>query len=260
MHIGIDIHDGIISNLLQGIAFLHAELAEGGAVVGGCILREVAGIGSEVAAQNVGNLEAHEEIGVNIQVGDGQHVGFRGLLIGEHRLPVERPEGELLRQRGCEQADGVGTLPDGDGVTNTIHVFSNGVVLSEIGVVLDFVDGNTQRGARLLIAEESFDAAMDDFVQTVVVPPEMLRVVVAVVEGGVQAIEEAASCESDGVAEQSEVQVGGSIDLQLAGIFADEPRLGFRTIVECLSLCLDELSADAQRVFLVAHGCSQRVG
>ena len=101
---------------------------------------------------------------------------------------------------------------------------------------------------------------MDDLIKVVVVPPEVLRVVVAIVERGVQAVEESTGGKGDGVAEQTEVQVDRRVDLQLTGIFADEPRLGLRTVVQRVALCLAELSTNAQRVFLVARRRAKRVG
>ena len=104
VEVGIDVHDGVVANFLLCFAFLHAELSEGRAVVGGCIFREVAGIGTEVDAEHAGNLEAHEEIGVDVQIGNGKHIAIRSLLIGEQGILVQRNYDEVMRYLGVAHA------------------------------------------------------------------------------------------------------------------------------------------------------------
>ena len=68
------------------------------------------------------------------------------------------------------------------------------------------------------------------------------------VESGVQAVEIGAGSQTDGVAEEGEVQVSAEVEFQLSGIFSYYPCLSLCLEMEGLALGLVEQSAHADRV------------
>ena len=95
--VGIDIDDGVGAGLHpHGFVGLHDELSEGRAVFGSVVFGEEAHVGSEVAVEDVGYLELHEEIGVDVECRYGENLGMRRTLIGDLVLPVEDAEFEVL--------------------------------------------------------------------------------------------------------------------------------------------------------------------
>ena len=82
----------------------------------------------------------------------------------------------------------------------------------------------------------------------------------AVVECGVQAVEESAGRQCHGVAEEAEVEVGLRVELHLSGIFANEECLEGGVVVQGVALCFDELAAHAEVVLVVGVGSAEGVG
>ena len=76
------------------------------------------------------------------------------------------------------------------------------------------------------------------FGKVVVVPPEVLGVVVALVVGGVQPVEVGMCSQGDGVAEEWEVEVGIEVGFQLSGIFAYGPQFSGGVVVQGVALKL----------------------
>ena len=101
---------------------------------------------------------------------------------------------------------------------------------------------------------------MNGFAHARVVPPEMLRVVVAVVECGIQPVKESFGCQRYRVSEEREVHVGRGIKFELSGIFAGEPCFGGSIEVKRVALCLAQLSANAGVVFVIALVAVGRIG
>lgn len=148
-------------------------------------------------------------------------------LVGQYVLPVEYAQAEALAQLRGEQVDVAAKLPD---VGRHVGAPQRGGVVAhaEVGVVLYLLDGHSQAGVGLLVGEQTLDARARLVVQSAVVPPQVLRVVVALVERGCEAIEVGLGRQRHGVAPQTEVYVGAEVGLQLSEVLAGEPRLGLR--------------------------------
>ena len=92
---------------------------------------------------------------------------------------------------------------------------------------------------------------MCDFVQIVIVPPEVPGVVVLVIERGVVEMEETIGSQLDGVAQQSEVQVGLSVNIDVSDASSCHLHLSGDVVVQRLALCLAELASNEEVVFIV---------
>ena len=77
VEVGIDVHNRIAAHLHSLGTFLNGELAKRGTIVGSVVLGEVAHVATHVAAEHLGNFKPKEEIGINIEVGNGKHILFR---------------------------------------------------------------------------------------------------------------------------------------------------------------------------------------
>ncbi len=67
MEVGIDIHNRIVSHLRAALTFLHGKLSESRAVIGCVVLREETCVGTQIAFQNMGELEPQVQVRVDIQ-------------------------------------------------------------------------------------------------------------------------------------------------------------------------------------------------
>ena len=155
----------------------------------------------------------------------------------------------VLAQLGREQVDVAAVLAHvgGEGCAT---LGGGGIAHAEVGVVLDLLDGHTQRGVGLAQAEQTLDAGAGLLGAAGVVPPQMLAVVVALVERGVQTVEISLCGQHHRIAQKGEVEVGAEVYLQLACILAGQPGLGHEVIVERLALGLVQLPADADVVLV----------
>ena len=228
VHVGIDIHQWIIAHLNIGAAIvLNGKLTDGGTIVQGLVLGEIAHVATKVNTQHTGYLEPQVEVGIYIQVGHGDNLSIARLLPGDDIFPVQRPKGEVLRQLQREQTDVARRLLDLHQVSRAC-VFGiaaaaclrHRVLLGKIGVVLEVVYGHTQRCARAPQTKESLDVGAYLFVQAIIIPEEMLGVVMPVLAGGVNTVEPCPCRQGHRVAEESEIEVAFGINFQLCGILA----------------------------------------
>ena len=128
---------------------------------------------------------------------------------------------------------------------------SNAVVgQAEVGIVLDGINGNAQLRASAFQAERPFEMRVEDVVQLVLIPPEMARMIVFVVEDVAVLVEDGVGCQLDGVAEKPEVEVGIGIQAKLSGVVSRHAQIARNVIVERLALRLAQLSSDVERLFV----------
>ena len=260
VHVHVDVDDGVVAQLHVVLAvLLDAILQQLRTIVGSGILGEEAHVAAQIDGEHPGYLEVQVEVAVDVQVGDGQHVLLAALLVGDHRLPVQRTEREVLAELECEQADVARMLVEGDLVTGALFAVHR-VLMSEVYVVLQVVYGHAQACPRLLVPEQTLDAGARLFLERVV-PPKVPAVVAALEEGGVQQVVVSAGHELHRVAEELEVEVGCRIHLQLSGILAQQPSLGRHVVVEQGALRLAQLTAHTEVVLVVfAESARRRVG
>ena len=91
VEVGVDVNHWIVANIYLVVVLLDSVLPQSRGVVGCVVLGEVTYVGTEVALEHPGNLEAQEKIGIYVELRYRQHVIGRRFLIGDHVLPVERP-------------------------------------------------------------------------------------------------------------------------------------------------------------------------
>ena len=262
VQVGVDVHYRVVSYLDTVVRVLEIELADGRRIVQRVILGEVAHVSTQFHGQYfLCQLELQVQVAVQRQVGQGQDILVAAFLICDFVVPVEDAQCQVMLQRRAQHLDVVAALAHPHVVPVASVVGLRRVV--EIGVVRDVFHTDVQRQSGLFRLEFAFDARAHFFRQ-VVVPPEVARVVVAVIERGVDAFYESLCSELDGVLEQAEVKVGISCHVERAHFVARQGRLSVHPVVERLALLFQQFAADAEdvvRVFAVIafEGRAERV-
>ena len=255
VHVGIDINEGIAAQLHAALGILlDGKLVELRTEVGSVVLGEEADVAAYLEGQLTDHHELQVEVAEEVEGGQRQHLLVAGVLVGDHVLPVEDAQAEVLLELGGEHVDAAALLHDAG--CDTLAQGIGGVVAhAEVGVVLDFLDGHAQLRLGLGIAEQSLYADTCLVAQVIVIPPDVLRVVVALIERWGEPVQVGAGSQSDGVAEEREVDVGAEIKAEPSGIGTGHPGLGSKVVVKGMSLCLDDLSANADGMLVPAsHG------
>ena len=91
-------------------------------------------------------------------------------------------------QLGCENVDVARFLVDA--CRHVCTCCRGGIVAhAVVGVVLDLLDGYTQGCVRLLVFEESLQTGTGLLGHVIMIPPEVFRVIGALVEDGVVSVE-----------------------------------------------------------------------
>ena len=136
----------------------------------------------------------------------------------------------------------------------------NGVTLRKVSIVFQLIHSKTQRGLGLFVVQNALQTGVNDFRERIVIPPKVARMIMPIIECGIEPIEERTGSESYRVAEKSEVEIGRTIDFQLPGILSHQPCFGRHPVMECFSLRFAKLSTDTNIVFVVAFGSSLCIG
>ena len=79
-------------------------------IIRSLVAGEVSGVGTQLDIQYFYHLELDEEVGIYVEVWHWQGTLAAGMLVGNHILPVENTELEVLLQLRCNQIDGVAAL------------------------------------------------------------------------------------------------------------------------------------------------------
>ena len=86
--------------------------------------------------------------------------------------------------------------------------------------------------------------------EVVIAPPQMARLIMAIVERRLEVMVEASGSEGHRIAEQREVEVNASVDLQFSYIISQDSQFARRVIMERLALRLAELRTDRDAVLI----------
>jgi len=170
MEVGIDIEDGIIADLNTIGPFLNSILAQTRSIVRCVVLGKISYVSAEVALQDFSDFEAKIEIGVHIKLRNGQYIFGTRLLISKDILPVEGAELEVLIQLKGKQTYGITALTHMNIIVQTVIIFPYLITQSEVCVIGNLVEGNTQFGFGLFPTEHTLNARMDDLRQAIIIP------------------------------------------------------------------------------------------
>ena len=262
-HICIDIDKGIAAQFDAAVGILlYGKLADGRAVVGSVVFAEPRGVGTEFDTEHLGHLELQVEVREDVPRRQRQHILIARVLIGDHVLPVQRTETEVLVQLGGEYADVAAVLKE---LCRHVRAALGGGIVTHapVAVVLYLVDSHAQTGVGLRIREVALDMGARLHL-CIEIPPQVLGVITRLEVGADQPVEIGRGRQLHGVAEEREVEVGIEIDKQLSGVGTSEIGLQTSVEMECFALCLSESGAHAEVVLgnalLVEGTCIERVG
>ena len=74
--IGIDIDEGVFAEFYLALrVLLYGKLVDKRTEIGGIVFREISGIGTQFHTEYAGNLKLQVEVGEDVQLRQGQHVG-----------------------------------------------------------------------------------------------------------------------------------------------------------------------------------------
>ena len=250
VEVGIHVDNGIIAHLDAFGLRLVGIHAERGAVGGGIIRGEVAHVAAQLHAQHLGNAEQQVEVGVEREFRQGHYLLVGRRLIGHLALPVERAQREVLAERGTHQLQVARRLTD-VGIVEVIvaalalHQVGRG---GEVGIFLHVLQVYLEPRAGFLARKGRTQAGRQLLVQIIVVPPEPLRVVGAVEEGGLLCRHAAVHLEAQAIAQKPYFQQAFAAQAEVAPAVAVGRRFGFERVIDVSAAFLEDLSAQRDAV------------
>ena len=172
--VGVDIDDGVVADLDEMVYILVGVHAERGVVSGSIVLGEVAQVGSQLYAEDLGYMEENIQVGIGGEGGQRKDALVARGLIGQFIFPVEDAKGEVLVERETEQLDIVSGLADTGShssvlVTIVVGRGREGGVKESVLLDIFHVKGKPCMG--LTTGEHGSDARGHLLVKTAVVPP-----------------------------------------------------------------------------------------
>ena len=254
VEIGIDVDDGIIAHLHAGGLVLYAILSDDGAIGGAVIFGEIAEVGTQLGQEDFGKTEFEVEIGVGVEGGHGQHILVGRHLIGQGVLPVEDAPAEILIESDANQTDILGVLLDGHAVQIGVGgcIGHGRGLLLEVEEVLDGLE--VEVDARLSPADIGFHVSAKLLVESLVVPPRIAGVVVAIVEGTRIVAHKAAHLQTEGVAPQGNIERAVALNVELAPLLARRGEFAQHVEAEDAAHGLEQLSSHTDAVLVVLLG------
>jgi hypothetical protein len=130
VNIGVGIDDRVVAHLhvLLAVA-LHGILTDVRRIIRSLVACKVSGVCTQLDIQYLYHLEFDEEVGIYVEVWHWQGTLAAGMLVGNHVLPVENTELEVLLQLRCNQIDGIAALHWCHYYACAQTIFSNRILL-----------------------------------------------------------------------------------------------------------------------------------